>query len=218
MTFAVIPACGHSRRMGRPKLSLPLGGRTVLEYVLNALRLGGVEQILVVVGPHVPELSLIAEANGVHVDRLLEETVDMRATVEAGLTWLEQRFHPRPEDDWLLVPGDHPALDPEVVRQLREARQQHPDRSIFVPTFQRRRGHPTLIGWKHVAGIRSHPEGEGLNTYLRGQGEEVMELVVASAAVLCDLDTPEEYDRLRQKELTTEAQRHREDRREKDER
>jgi CTP:molybdopterin cytidylyltransferase MocA len=208
MTFAVIPACGHSRRMGRPKLSLPVGGRTVLEHVLHALRLGGVEQILVVVGPHVPKLSLIAEANGVHVFRLLEETADMRATVEAGLSWLEQRFHPRLEDDWLLVPGDHPALDPTVVRQLRDARQQHANRSIFVPTFQGRRGHPTLIGWQHVAGIRNHAEGEGLNTYLRGQSEEVLEVSVASAAVLCDLDTPEEYDRLRQKELTTEAQRH----------
>jgi molybdenum cofactor cytidylyltransferase len=183
--------------MGRPKLSLPLGGRTVLEHVLDALRRGGIEHILVVVGPHVPELSLLAEANGVHVYRLLEETPDMRATVEAGLAWLEQRFHPRSDDDWLLVPGDHPALDPAVVRQLREARQRHPDCSIFVPTFQGRRGHPTLIGWKHVAGIRTHPPEEGLNTYLRRHAQEVRELEGASAAVLCDLDTPEDYERLR---------------------
>jgi molybdenum cofactor cytidylyltransferase len=197
MTFAVIPACGRSKRMGRPKLALPLGGRTVLEHVLVALRLGGVEHILVVVGPHVPELSLIAEFNGVHVCPLIEETADMRATVEAGLNWLEHRFRPRPEDDWLLVPGDHPALDPEVVRQLREARPKHPARSVLVPTFQGRRGHPTLIGWKHIVGIRAHPQGEGLNSYLRGQGEQVMELAVASEAVLFDLDTPEDYERLR---------------------
>jgi molybdenum cofactor cytidylyltransferase len=119
--------------------------------------------------------------------------------VEAGLTWLEQRFHPQLEDDWLLVPGDHPTLDPAVVRQLREARQQQLDRSIFVPTFEGRRGHPTLIGWKHVAGIRAHPPGEGLNTYLRRRMAEVYEVAVASAAVLCDLDTPEDYEQLRQK-------------------
>jgi molybdenum cofactor cytidylyltransferase len=205
MTFAVIPACGRSTRMGRPKLSLEIGGRTVLEHVLHALRLGGVDSILVVVGPHVPELALIAEAHGVDVCRLPEETADMRATVEAGLTWLEQRFQPRPQDDWLLVPGDHPTLDPEVVRRLRQARQHHPSCTVFVPTFQGRRGHPTLIGWRHVAGIRAHPPGQGLNTYLRLQGQEVLELTVASAAVLADLDTPEDYERLR--EFTTEAQR-----------
>lgn len=195
MTFALIPACGKSTRMGRPKLSLKLGGRTVLEHVLHAVRAAGVEHVLVVVGPHVPELSLIAEANGVDVCRLLEETADMRETVEAGLTWLEQRFHPRPEDDWLLVPGDHPSLDPDVVRQLRVARKECPDRSVFVPTFEGRRGHPTLIGWKHVAGIRAHPWGQGLNSYLRDQGKEVTEVAVANAAVLCDLDTPEDYER-----------------------
>jgi CTP:molybdopterin cytidylyltransferase MocA len=197
MTFALIPACGKSTRMGRPKLTLKLRGRTVLEHVFHALRAAGVEHVLVVVGPQVPELAPIAEANGVDVCRLTEETAGMRATVEAGLTWLEQRFHPRPEDDWLLVPGDLPALDPEVVRQLRAARQAYPDRSVFVPAFEGRRGHPTLIGWHHVAGIRAHPRGEGLNTYLRRQGREVLELAVASAAVLCDLDTPEDYERLR---------------------
>ncbi len=198
MTFAVIPACGKSIRMGRPKLSLKLGDRTVLEHVLNALRAGGVEQILVVVGPHVPELSPIAEANAVDVCRLEEATADMRATVEAGLDWFERWYHPRSEDDWLLVPGDHPALDPDVVRQLRAAREQHPEHTIVVPSFADRRGHPTLIAWKHVAGIRAHPRGQGLNTYLRGQGKDVLELAVANAGVLCDLDTPEDYERLRQ--------------------
>jgi molybdenum cofactor cytidylyltransferase len=196
MTFAVIPACGKSTRMGRPKLSLKLGERTVLEHVIYALRLGGVEHILVVVGPHVPELSQIAEANSIHVCRLFEETADMRATVEAGLRWLEQHFHPRPEDAWLLVPGDHPTLDPEVVRLLRDAGQKYADRSIIVPTFAGRRGHPTLIGWKHVAGIFSHREGQGLNTYLRERTEDVLELPVAQADILSDLDTPADYEKL----------------------
>ncbi len=40
--FALIPAAGKSARMGRPKLTLPLGGRTVLEHVVTALRRGGV--------------------------------------------------------------------------------------------------------------------------------------------------------------------------------
>ncbi len=35
MIFAVVPAAGRASRMGRPKLSLPLGGRTVLEHVVG---------------------------------------------------------------------------------------------------------------------------------------------------------------------------------------
>jgi molybdenum cofactor cytidylyltransferase len=196
MTFAVIPAAGKSTRMGRPKLALPLGGSTVLEVVLGTLRRSGVEHVLVVLAPHVADLAPLARAAGADVLLLPGETADMRATVEHGLSHLEEVFHPKPEDDWLLVPADHPTLEPAVVRQLIEARRAHPGRSILVPTFEGQRGHPTLIGWKHAAGIRDLPAGQGLNVYLRRTAAEALEVPVASASILCDLDTPADYERL----------------------
>src|SRR5205807_132449 len=123
-TFAVIPAAGQSTRMGRPKLALPLGGRSVLERVLAAVRQG--------------------------------------------------------------------RLDAALVRRLLEARANAADRSLVIPTFGGRRGHPAVIDWKHVAGIRALPQGEGLNRYFRQHAGETLEVPVASADVLCDLDTPEE--------------------------
>jgi molybdenum cofactor cytidylyltransferase len=196
MTFAVIPAAGKSVRMGRPKLALPLGERTVLERVVAALREAGVEHVLVVVGPHVPQLVSPAERAGAYVLQLARETPDMRATVEAGLRWLEERFRPRPDDGWLLVPADHPTLDPFLVRTLLWERAGAPDKSIVVPTHGGRRGHPTLIDWKHVAGMRALPAGQGFNVYLRQCAAETLEVPVDSADVLCDLDTPEDYERL----------------------
>ena len=61
---AIILAAGKSTRMGRAKLSLPLGGRAVLERVIDTLRQAGIEKILVVVGPHVPELVPLARDAG----------------------------------------------------------------------------------------------------------------------------------------------------------
>jgi molybdenum cofactor cytidylyltransferase len=196
MRFAVLPAAGRSRRMGRPKLALPLGGRTILEHVIAALRQAGVEHVLVVVGPHVPELAPLAQGAGATVLQQAEESSGMRATVEHGLRWLEDHFQPRPDDAWLLVPADHPTLTAEVVRQLAQARTDHPEYSIFVPTHEGRRGHPLLLTWEHVAGIRAHPPGQGLNTYVRGQAARTLEVPVAQPGVLGDLDTPEEYVRL----------------------
>src|SRR5205085_2342731 len=111
MIAALLPAAGHSRRMGRPKLLLPLGGRTVL--------------------------------------------------------------------DWTVA-----------------ARVASPDKTVFVPTFAGRRGHPTLLAWSHVAGIRAYPAGLGLNTYLRQHPDATCEVPAATAEVLADLDTPEDYQRL----------------------
>jgi molybdenum cofactor cytidylyltransferase len=206
MTFAVIPAAGKSVRMGRPKLALPLGERTVLERVVDALREAGVEHILVVVGPHVSELAPLAERAGAHVLQLSEETPEMRATVEAGLRWLEERYHPRPDDHWLLVPADHPTLDSFLVRMLLWERAERRDRSIIVPTHGGRRGHPTLIDWEHVVGMRALPPGEGLNVYLRQHTEETLEVRVDSPDILCDLDTPEDYERLRRSQVESAAE------------
>lgn len=195
-TFAVIPAAGKSVRMGRPKLALPLGGRTVLEWVISALRQAGIEQIAVVVGPTANRLAALAESAGAHPVILPEETPDMRATVERGIGWLEERFRPSADECWLLVPADHPTLQPAVVQQLRQARAENPAKNIIVPTHAGRRGHPTLIGWCHVAGIRAMPPDRGLNQYFREHPTDVLEMPTNSPQVLCDLDTPQDYEAL----------------------
>src|SRR5205807_30650 len=74
MIFAVVPAAGKSTRMGRPKLSLPLGNFTVLEMVIGALRQGGVDHVLVVAAPHVGELAPLAQSAGAHALVLPDDT------------------------------------------------------------------------------------------------------------------------------------------------
>src|SRR5262245_54591961 len=193
MTFAIIPAAGQSTRMGRPKLALRLGDWSVLEHVIAALRGGGVGHVLVVISPHVPELSPLARAAGAEVHSLPEPTPDMRTTVEHGLRWLEDRYQPQPDDWWLLAPGDHPSFGPETVRALLAARTE--GKSIVIPVHAGRRGHPTAIAWNHVADLRALPVEEGINMYLRLHVAEALELQVAEPGVLVDLDTPEEYAR-----------------------
>jgi molybdenum cofactor cytidylyltransferase len=196
MTFALIPAGGRSARMGRPKLGLPLRGRTVLECVVAALRAGGAGRVLVVVAPHAAELCPLAEAAGAHVHLLPHETPDMRATIEHGLTWVEEHWHPDASDPWLLVPADHPTLEPEVVRSLLREYERRGEASILVPVHGGKRGHPVVLAWEHIAGIRRHPAGEGLNTYLRRHAAATREIAAGSPEILRDLDTPEDYERL----------------------
>jgi molybdenum cofactor cytidylyltransferase len=198
MIFGVIPAAGKSVRMGQPKLALRRGDRSVVEFVIGALRLGGVDEAVVVLGPHVAELEPIARKAGAQVLLLPQETTDMRATVEAGLGWLETHFGPLSSDFWLLAPADHPTMDPQVVRQLIEAKKGLADDAIVVPTWQGRRGHPTLVGWPHVAAIRQFPKELGLNVYLRQCQGTMSEIDVSSRAILDDMDTPEDFTRLMQ--------------------
>jgi molybdenum cofactor cytidylyltransferase len=195
--FAVLPAAGKSTRMGRPKLALPVGRWTVLERVVRTLRDGGVDRVIVVLGPHGTEFRLPAEAAGADVLLLDRETPDMRSTVLHGLDWLERTQQPQEEDAWLLVPADHPTMGVTVVRALLQAFAREPHASILIPTFEGRRGHPTLVGWRHVPAIRAVRQG-GLNVYFRQQQAATRELPVDDPTILLDLDTPEDYARLLQ--------------------
>ena len=193
-TYAVIPAAGLSRRMGRPKLLLPLGGRTVLERVVMALRDGGVDDVLVVAGPGGAALVDMATAAGAHSLQLADDTPDMRATVERGLAWIEERYRPAAEDGWLLQPADHPTVRGDVVRAVLDA--VHPEAAVVVPVHGGRRGHPVWMRWDGVAAIRALPAGAGLNAYVRAMAGRTVELPWADAEILRDLDTPADYEQL----------------------
>ncbi len=45
--------------------------------------------------------------------------------------------------------------------------------------------------------MRGLPAGRGLNVYLRQHQEETLEVPVASAEILFDLDTPADYELLK---------------------
>jgi molybdenum cofactor cytidylyltransferase len=199
MIYCLIPAAGKSTRMGRPKLLLPLGGRSVLEIVIAAVRRAAVGPILVVVGPHAPQLGPLAEAAGARVLTLTEESSGMRVTIEQGLRWLEDHFHPRMTDRVLLVLADYPTLDAGVIRRLVQARKSTEEHSIVMPTYQGRRGHPVLFDWGHVASIRAFPPDSGINVYLREKRRETLELPMDSEEILRDMDTPEDYKQLRRR-------------------
>jgi molybdenum cofactor cytidylyltransferase len=195
-TFAIIPAAGKSERMGRPKLALPLGGRPILERTIESLMRAGVKDIGVIIGPQAPELVEIAEAAGAEALMLDCDTPDMRTTLMLGLHWLKRSRHPGPDDRILLVPGDHPVFSAEVIRRLESARATAGDRSIVVPTFGGVRGHPVLFDWKHVGEMENWPVARGFNSYFRSQPDATVELPVNTPAILWDLDTPEDYERM----------------------
>ncbi len=198
-TLGLIPAAGKSRRMGSPKLLLPLGGATVLDHVVVALKTADVADVLVVVAPEDDALAAVAAGAGALVHRLDADTPDMRATCEHGLAWLAERFQPNPEDGWLLLPADHPTVEPVIIRALVECAEEDDAHSIFVPTFQGKRGHPTWLRWKHASVIPHLAPGLGLNSHIRAFAHETREIDWPSSEILRDLDTPGDYVELLQR-------------------
>jgi molybdenum cofactor cytidylyltransferase len=193
--FAVVPAAGHSRRMGRPKLLLPLGASTVIARMLAALARPEIEATIVVIRPDDELLRAAVAACGAIPLQPGVPPPEMRDSVEFALRHIEQQFKPNHAAGWILAPADHPLLDPAVIDRLLIAWRNLPGR-ILVPVHRGRRGHPTLFPFGLVRDVYALPPDQGLNSLLARHLAMIEQVEVDSPGVIADLDTPEDYARL----------------------
>jgi molybdenum cofactor cytidylyltransferase len=183
--------------MGRPKLTLPVEGQPLIARVVEALRAGGVDRVLVICNsetePGAAEITSLASASGALIVTAPAPTSDMRETVEIGLAHLAEGEVP---DLVLLAPGDSPGLSASSVARVLEAARVRPGR-IVIPVALGRRGHPLALPWGLAIAVSDLPSGVGVNALLRQYEAEIVELESGDPGVLEDLDTPEDYRRWR---------------------
>ena len=196
--FAIVPAAGLSRRMGQPKLLLTLAGVPIIERLLLALAHPAVTSCSVVVRSGDVALQSEVARLGASLVVPAIDPPDMRASVSLALDSIQREFSPHDDEGWLLVPADHPVLDQGLIEAMLTGwHADHP--KILVPRCGPRRGHPTLFRWSLAREVAGIPADRGLNWLLRELADEVTELPVETDAALTDLDTPEDYARLRAK-------------------
>jgi len=189
----LVLAAGQSRRMGSAKLTLPWrDGRTVVEAVVAALRQGGVERILVVVGGDRQSVEEALAGSRVEIiENLRHAEGEMLGSIQTGL----RAMGDGPEGA-LVTPGDLPAIQPTTVRAVVEAWQDSPE-AVCVPVYGGRRGHPVLLPRRNWAEVLALGAGESLRSYLRLHLDEVRSVEVPDAGIHADIDSPQDYRRNR---------------------
>ncbi len=190
--FALIPAAGRSRRMGKSKLLLPWQSTTVIEHLIGTLTRTEIAAVVIVIRPDDHALQETVQRTSAVAVIPDHEPPEMRDSIEIGLRAIRQRFSPTDEDGWLLIPADHPLLEPEVLDGLL-ARWSPGDCEALLPILGLRRGHPTLLRWSLAARIEQLPRDVGVNALLRSSPNLVTEWPTERESVLADLDTPEDY-------------------------
>ena len=124
MLSAIVLAAGKSERMGRPKALLPIGGRTFLENILDAISHTSIEDVFVVVGHHRKEIE----------ERVALSCVVFNPDYEQGMvTSLQTGIRALPPDSIgaFLFLVDHPVVEAETI----EAKKKRTRRNIFRITL-----------------------------------------------------------------------------------
>jgi molybdenum cofactor cytidylyltransferase len=198
--FALVPAAGHSIRMGQPKLLMPLSGQPVIAHTLAAWQQSVVDRVVVVVrADDVPLADLIRASPSIDLVIPPVPPPDMKASLGAALDHLAQHNSPTADDAFLVAPADMPRLSPAIVDRLIVRHQGDAKKTILTPSLNGKRGHPVLFPWPLAAEIFALGAEEGLDVVVNRHAPVSVpceDLVCETEYPFADIDTPEDFRRM----------------------
>ncbi len=188
MISGLILAAGSSTRMGRPKQTVLLAGRPMLEYPLLAFLSSKVGEIILVVqkrsilaGMKVPIKRVRVVVNPYHAQGL-------SASVKLGVREVSPR-----SSAVVIGLGDKPLVLGSTIDSLISAYGRSGS-MIVAPVYHKRRGNPIIFD-RGVFPLIEETEGdEGAKSVMRKHEDEVFEVPVNDAGILIDVDTPEDLE------------------------
>ena len=213
----IVLAAGMASRMGAAKavLSLPLlpggGGCSALRGLVKLYRAAGVQHVVIVSGFHAEVVEGEAVALGLKTVRNPDAQQGMFSSVQAGVAALMQSGF----DGYFFVqPVDVPLVRPLTLRALRGAAEQEEagrvvelavsgkaacgkaaPAPVLIPAFDGQEGHPPFVPMHLAPRIMAHNGQNGLRGAL--EGVSLRHVPVPDAMILEDMDTPDDYARLR---------------------
>ena len=194
-SFGVLPAAGLSKRMGQPKLLMPWGTTTVIQHVVATWQASQVDAVVVVARADDETLLGLLNATGAHVVTPPTAPPEMKHSVQYGLEYVQQKFTPTASDRWLLSPADTPTISIAHINTSLASSHEDPQSRILIPVYNGRRGHPVVFPWTMAKEVFELADDEGVNAIVHRH--EVKECPISDGGVLEDMDTPEQYRRLR---------------------
>jgi molybdenum cofactor cytidylyltransferase len=195
MIAGLILAAGESSRMGTPKATLPYRGRTFLEWIVQTLREGGLERIVVVLGHQAEDIRRQIKIEAAQVVINPDYRSGQTSSLQVGLrTLIAEEL-----EGTLLCLVDHPAVAAETVKRIVATFRQC-GAPLVIPTYQGRRGHPVLIGRQVFGELLGLACDAGADSVVRRYRPATQYVEVEDEGIVMDVDDPESYRRLTGKE------------------
>ena len=181
----VVLAAGSSRRFGDSnKLLARVDGKPVLTYVLDCVASQSLSTKIVVVKPGDEEVTSLIDTRVFDIVENANARDGMGSSISAGIRALGA------VDGAFLILGDMPFIKESTYLELLAAFQEHPDKSIFAPLYDQRRGHPVLFRHRYFADLMGLTNDTGAKRILAANEAAFLAVPTTDAGVLSDIDVP----------------------------
>ena len=189
---AIILAAGYSSRMGDFKPLMDLDGKTPFRRCIDLFYNSGITDIIVITGYLNDRIKETME-DSIRLKDSIKMVVNnkysegMFSSIKAGVKELS-----KDTDAFFILPVDIPSVKEHTIEKMIESYEKIQD-GILFPTFNEKKGHPTLISYSLVEEILTkNPEG-GLREILNNHKDKWNYEVVADRGILLDMDTKDDF-------------------------
>lgn len=188
----IVLAAGASLRMGRPKQLLDWGGRPLVRAVAETALAAQLAPVLVVVGAAHAQVRAALQGLPLRVVVNPDYPRGQSTSLRAGVAALGAE----PVDGALVLLGDQPLVTVDLIERI-VAEWRASGAPIAAPTYAGQRGNPVLFARAVFPELLAIQGDQGARRMLAGNPARVHLVPFDDPRPLADIDTPQDYDRLR---------------------
>jgi molybdenum cofactor cytidylyltransferase len=182
---ALVLAAGRSTRMGRNKLLAPVGGLPMVRHAVLAA-LASADPVIVVTGNEEEKIRASLQDLPVIFCNNPDYSDGLSASLRSGVNNL-----PGDCDGVLILLGDMPGVDAQLLDRLVAAFAPEENRAIVVPTRHGQRGNPVLWGRSFFPALAALSGDSGGRLLFARHADQLCEVEAEDDSPLTDIDTSE---------------------------
>ena len=189
---ALVLAAGASTRMGRPKQLLDWDGRPLVRATAEVALAARLDPLLVVVGG--AQAQVAGALTGLPLRMIANPAyaAGQSTSLRAGIAALGQDA-----DAVVVLLGDQPFVTAAIVERL-VAEWRASAAVIVAPIYAGQRGNPVLFARAVFPELLTVQGDQGARAVLAADHARVRLVAFDDPRPLADIDTPEDYERLRE--------------------
>ena len=175
----IILAAGLSSRMEKFKMTLDIGGKTLLERCIDSMY-EYCKRVIIVGGYRFEDIRGVVD-NYTKVDLIYNENY-----TEGMISSIRLAFRHLIEEKFFFIPGDYGLIRKKTYGALLGE-----EGDILVPVYKGEKGHPLMMKSIYAERFLNYDRGITLRDFIRETGYKTVE--VDDEGILLDLDTNDDY-------------------------
>ncbi len=192
MIYGIVLAAGEGKRMEKAKLTLPLGGKQLIEWVLQAAKLTPLDKYFLVVRPEDKEIIKTGKKWGAEIVINSEYKTGMSSSIRKAL----HKISSEELEGFFVLLGDQPLINPSILYKMLLAFAPG-KKEIIVPFYKDRQGNPVFFDgyWKDELMKLSGDVGGRI--LIKAHPERIKRYKISDESILLDIDREEDYERIK---------------------